>query len=457
VYGDGVVCDGLLLAGERKSIAPIAARLAQDPSEVEAIRQRLQQAVVVADWEDDILRRRMSLQLQKELGDLEALIGDDTGLPKHGMPSVGTARQYSGTLGRMDRCQVVPSLHAAGPSGSFCVGAQLYMPQSWMDDPVRLHKVGVPESIAFATKWQIMLGLLDRARSGGVRKLPFISDAGYGDVAEFRRELNGRTHEYLLEVMCTTAVWAPGTGPEPPLGRQPGRMGRPQTQYRDGEHVPLSVAELALSQTEDALQSVSWRNGDGPVRHSRFGALRVQPASGHCHGLAPEPEQWLLWEWVEGAELPEHYWLSTLARGHAAFAPCVPGEAALASGARLPRDEGRGGAGPLRGPHLARAALSPFAVRDRARLPGASTRALATTTEGGSCDGASAAQSVAPSKKTLDSAESGPRSPRRSSSPTPDLRTQTAHERHHRLLSLASAPTTVPDSGARHPCVLRHR
>ena len=61
---------------------------------------------------------------------MEALIGDDTGIARHGNHCVGTVSQYSGTLGRVDRCQVIPSLHAAGPSGSFCLGAQLYLPQN---------------------------------------------------------------------------------------------------------------------------------------------------------------------------------------------------------------------------------------------------------------------------------------------------------------------------------------
>lgn len=307
---------GLLLCGERKSMAPMAERLSTDEDEADAIRQRLQQAVVVAKWEPQFLWERMTQHLVPKLGELEALIGDDTGIARHGDHCVGTARQYSGTLGRVDRCQVIPSLHLAGPWGSLCLGAQLYLPQSWCEDPRRLQKAKVPEGIEFATKWQIMLALLDRLGSPALlglclETLPFIGDAGYGDVAEFRRELNLRKRAYVLEVMSTTAVWAPGTGPEPPQGRM-GQRGRPRTQYRDAEHVPLSVAELVQSQTEEALVEITWQNGDGPERVSRFGAVRVQPASGHCHGLAPEPEQWLLWEWPQGQGLPEHYWLSTL-------------------------------------------------------------------------------------------------------------------------------------------------
>jgi SRSO17 transposase len=306
---------GLLLAGGRKSIAPMAARLCPEPTEADAMRQRLQQAVVVARWEEHEVSRRLRQRMEQEmseLGGLEADVCDDTGLPKRGPHSVGVARQYSGTLGRVDQCQVVVSLHSAGPLGSYCHGMRLYLPESWAQDWQRRAQVGVPESIAFATKWQLVLDLLDRATAEGKPKRPLVADAGYGDVAQFRRELTQRQIPYVVEVMSTTAVWAPGTGPEPPPTAPRGARGRPRTVYRDGDHRPLSVTERVLSQTPEALQAVSWQNLGAPERHSRFGALRVQPAAGHCQGQPPEPEQWLLWEWPEGQELPEHYWLSTL-------------------------------------------------------------------------------------------------------------------------------------------------
>jgi SRSO17 transposase len=178
------------------------------PIHAEAIRQRLQEAVVIAKWDLELLWQRMNRRLMTELGDVEALIGDDTGIARHGNHCVGTARQYSGTLGRVDRCQVIPSLHAAGPSGSFCLGAQLYLPESWTQDPARLAKAQVPAGLQFATKWQLMLGLVDRVQGLGLEGLPFIGDAGYGDVAALRRELNDRQRPYPLEVMSTTAVWA---------------------------------------------------------------------------------------------------------------------------------------------------------------------------------------------------------------------------------------------------------
>jgi SRSO17 transposase len=109
---------GMLLEGERKSVEPMARRLAPKANEREAMRQRLQQCVAVADWSDEEMRHRLALKLEEELGRLEAFVVDDTGFPKKGMHSVGVARHYSGTLERTDICQVAVSLHLAGEKGS---------------------------------------------------------------------------------------------------------------------------------------------------------------------------------------------------------------------------------------------------------------------------------------------------------------------------------------------------
>jgi SRSO17 transposase len=95
---------GLLLDGERKSVEPMAGRLVEEPAKREAVRQRLQQCVSVADWSDEEMRRRLAMKLEAELPQLEALVVDDTGFAKKGEYSVGVARQYSGTLGRTDNC-----------------------------------------------------------------------------------------------------------------------------------------------------------------------------------------------------------------------------------------------------------------------------------------------------------------------------------------------------------------
>jgi len=140
---------GLLLDGDRKRIEPMAGRLVDDVAEIQAMRQRLQQCVTVSPWRDDEMWQRLAIKGDAELPDLEAWVVDDTGFPKKGIHSVGVQRQFSGTLGRRDNCQVAVSLHLAGVRGSACIGMQLYLPESWTSDRERCRAVGVPGDISF--------------------------------------------------------------------------------------------------------------------------------------------------------------------------------------------------------------------------------------------------------------------------------------------------------------------
>src|ERR671910_3486682 len=134
----GYYITGLLLDGERKSIEPIAARLVDRSDQIEAMRQRLQQCVVVSPWDAGDLFTRLARTLDRDLPDVTALVIDDTGFPKKGRHSVGVARQYSGTLGRTDNCQIATSLHYAGPKGDYPLAWRLYLPESWTSQPERM-------------------------------------------------------------------------------------------------------------------------------------------------------------------------------------------------------------------------------------------------------------------------------------------------------------------------------
>jgi SRSO17 transposase len=158
---------GLLLDGERKSIEPMAARLVEKESQVDAMRQRLQQCVSASNWSDAEVRRRLALKLTKGLPELEAFVVDDTGFAKKGTHSVGVARQYSGTLGRTDNCQVAVSLHLAGEKGSGCIAMRLYLPEEWARSGKRREAAGIPKGMRFERKWEIALAQLDEALEWG--------------------------------------------------------------------------------------------------------------------------------------------------------------------------------------------------------------------------------------------------------------------------------------------------
>src|SRR3954464_9548694 len=132
--------------------------------------QRLQGLMTTLDWDEDDLNRdrvRRLLTLPTE-GD-GALIFDDTGVAKQGQCSVGVARQYSGTLGKVGNCQVTVNCHYAERTLAWPVTTRLYLPEKWTNDPDRLKKAKVPEGTKFQTKPQIALDLLDKADSWGVK------------------------------------------------------------------------------------------------------------------------------------------------------------------------------------------------------------------------------------------------------------------------------------------------
>jgi SRSO17 transposase len=302
---------GLLLDGERKSIEPMAARLVDDAGEIQAMRQRLQQAVTVSDWSDAEIWKRLAMKVERELPGVEALVIDDTGFAKKGAHSVGVSRQYSGTLGRIDNCQVAVSLHLASERGSACAGMQLYLPESWANDPTRREKAGVPAAITFKPKWQIALDLLGYAHQSGIAKHVVLADAGYGEITDFRETLADSGYSYVVGVPGAVAVWAPGTGPIPP-SRQPPSRTRPRTRFQTGDQKPLSVLALAKSLGPKKCRSVSWREGSKRLQRSRFGAIRVRTAHRHVHGDPPGAEQWLVFEWPTGDDEPTKFYLSNL-------------------------------------------------------------------------------------------------------------------------------------------------
>lgn len=301
---------GLLLDGERKSIQPMAARLTENASEADAMRQRLQDCVAGSRWSEIELARRFVIKMDRELPGLEVLVVDDTGFAKKGKHSVGVARQYSGTLGRTDNCQVMTSIHLAGDLGSVMAGARLYLPKEWTDDPARCRDVGVPEEVEFKTKWQIALDLIDQTLEFGIRGRPVLADSGYGESTEFRDGLTQRGLIYVVGVPNNHLIWRPGVNPKPPEHR-PGKLGRRRSRWRAGNNKPIQIAELVNGIPRERFKTVSWREGARGKLSSKFLAYRVCSAEKHTKGRPPGDEQWLLCEWQSCNTEPKFYF-STL-------------------------------------------------------------------------------------------------------------------------------------------------
>jgi SRSO17 transposase len=305
-------CTGLLLPGERKSVEPMAARLA--PDSVRRMHQSLHHVVADAPWSDEaVLDRCLDFVLPEMLrqGPVVAWVVDDTGFPKKGQESVGVARQYCGQVGKQDNCRVAVSLSATTGTASMPVAFRLYLPDVWIKDRKRRKKTGVPVEVQFQTKPEIALAQIRRARERGIPQGVVLADAGYGTDTNFRMALTKMEVAYVMGVQSTVTVWKPGEEPKPAPIYQ--GLGRPRKLLRrDQKHQPISAKELALSLPADAWKKVSWRQGVKKKLQSRFAALRVRPAHRDYWRAEPHPEEWLLIEWPTDETEPTKYWLSTL-------------------------------------------------------------------------------------------------------------------------------------------------
>ncbi len=303
---------GLFLPIERKSIEPMAARLA--PGNVRQMHQSLHHIVAEAAWSDSALLRevrREVLPAMTRKDPLAAWIVDDTGFPKKGTHSVGVTRQYCGQVGKQENSRVAVSLSLATEQASLPVAYQLYLPEIWAQDPARRNEAGVPKEIRFQTKPEIALKQIRLLAGEDVPRAPVLADAAYGNDNGFRDGLHELGLEYAVGVQSSTSVWPPGFAPLPSKVR--GVMGRPpKLLRRDERHQPLSVKELALCLSPSDLRRVSWREGTRGTMHSRFAALRVRVAHRDYERSQPREEQWLLIEWPKTEKEPVKYWLSNL-------------------------------------------------------------------------------------------------------------------------------------------------
>src|SRR3954451_4261912 len=145
-----------------KSIEPMAARLADGDE------QCLQQFVNQSPWDERVVRANVARRMVDEI-DPDAWIVDDTGFVKKGRCSVGVSRQYSGTLGRVDNCQIGVSISAATDQASCPINWRIFLPEAWAQDTERRARAHVPDDIGHVEKWRLALDMLDEAAGWGLR------------------------------------------------------------------------------------------------------------------------------------------------------------------------------------------------------------------------------------------------------------------------------------------------
>ncbi len=158
-------------------------------------------------WDADAVRDDLRAYVVEHLGEADGvLIVDETGFLKKGVKSAGVQRQYSGTAGRVENCQLGVFLAYASSKGRALIDRELYLPQRWCDDPVRRAEAAIGEQVRFATKPAQGLVMLNRALDADVPAKWVTADEAYGKDSKFRVALQRRHVGYVLAVACNQKI-----------------------------------------------------------------------------------------------------------------------------------------------------------------------------------------------------------------------------------------------------------
>jgi SRSO17 transposase len=206
----GLYLEGLLSAVERKNGWQLAEHLG------DARPWRTQRLLSHVQWDEEAARDLCRAYVVEPLADREAvLIVDETGFLKKGTKSAGVARQYSGTAGRIENCQIGVFLAYASGKGHALIDRELYLPKEWAEDLARREAAGIPKEVAFATKPELARRMIARAIAA---EMPFawvLGDEIYGSDRQLRLDLEQQERAFVLairsnEKLCSTLDGRPG-------------------------------------------------------------------------------------------------------------------------------------------------------------------------------------------------------------------------------------------------------
>ena len=296
---------GLIGAGDRKSIQPMARRLALRESD------QLHHFISAGVWDAIPVETELLVQADRLVGGRDAvLVIDDTAIPKKGMHSVGVAAQYASALGKTANCQTLVSLTLARGEVPVMLALRLFLPESWTSNRARLQRAGVPAEHRIArTKPELALAELDRVIAAGVRFGCVLADAGYGLSAPFRQGLTARKLTWAVGIPHHLKVYPADVRMIWPVAKR----GRPRKR-----HIPdvlSKPAEVMLAAAR--WQTISWRTGTKGKLKARFAAVRVRVADGPPQRIRdkgqqhlPGEEAWLIGEHRISGE--KKYYLANL-------------------------------------------------------------------------------------------------------------------------------------------------
>jgi SRSO17 transposase len=275
---------GLLAPVRRKNCWQMAEAMGQkDP-------QAMQRLLFGAQWDADAVRDGLQTFVSERFGEADGIgIVDETGFLKKGTKSVGVKRQYCGTAGKIENCQVGVFLTYCSRHGYTFLDRRLYLPEEWCQDGERRHEARVPDEVVFQTKSQLATEMLEHAWERGVPMKWVTGDKIYGDDTRLRDRVAQARKKYVLAVSANTPVWrerqavvAPGKG----------QRGRPRKGARLANG---AVAWEPVSAVVAALPSQAWKRlavGQGEKGPRVYDWARVRIFE--KRGAVPGPQGWLL-------------------------------------------------------------------------------------------------------------------------------------------------------------------
>ena len=216
----------------------------------EATPYGMQRLLASAAWDADLVRDDLRAYVLEHLGAPRAiLVLDETSFPKRGKKSAGVQKQYCGTTGQVENCQVAVFLSYVSEKGHTLIDRELYLPQRWTDDRERCREANIPETVGFQTKCELARRMVERIWEAQIPIAWVVADTVYGSNLDLRTWLEQHQYAYVLAVACDEPV-----GIQTPQGRR-------QVEVREVEALllhPQDWQRLSMSQGTKGPRLFDW-------------------------------------------------------------------------------------------------------------------------------------------------------------------------------------------------------
>ena len=260
---------GLLHQGERRNAENIAEAMDGPPV------RTLQCFIATGAWQDrDVLQQMRQDALQRLAHEDAVWNSDETGFPKKGTKSVGVKRQYSGTLGRTDNCQIGVFANYASVHGHTFMDRRLFLPLEWAQDRDRRREAGVPEGVVFRTKPQLALEMIAHAVAEAIPFRWVGGDSVYGDSPTYVQGVRALGKWYVLDTSADARIWNQQPRVIPASQRSSAKRGRPCTQPKVLDK-PRRVDEVVAELPESAWQRLMVGEGSQGPRMYEYASVWV--------------------------------------------------------------------------------------------------------------------------------------------------------------------------------------